>query len=88
MVATNPLEFGTTTRQKVPQYPVPSSCAASSSSRGKFRKYWRNRNVANAWNNPGMIRPRKELTRPRVETSTKLGTKVTAAGISSVATMK
>ena len=34
-----------------------------------------------------MISPRRLLTQPRVETSTKLGTNVTAAGISSVATV-
>ena len=55
---------------------------------GKPRKYCRNRNVANAWNSPGMIRPRSVLTQPSVETSTKLGTNVTAAGISKVARIR
>ena len=60
---------------------------ASSNSRGKLRKYCRNRKTTNAWNRPGTIRPRNELTQPRVETMTKVGTKVTAAGMRSVATI-
>ena len=61
--------------------------AASSISLGKPRKNCRKRNVASAWKRPGMMRPRSVEIQPRVETSTKLGTNVTAAGISSVAVM-
>ena len=61
--------------------------AASSISLGKPRKYCRKRNVASAWKRPGTIRPRRVQIQPSVETSTKLGTKVTAAGMSKVATV-
>ena len=84
--AKKPREFGTTIRQNVPQWPSPSIRAASSSSRGKFRKYWRNRKAVKPLNRPGITSPRRSLTQPRADTTTKLGTNVTAAGIISVAT--
>src|SRR5690349_1595008 len=84
--AKNGSEFGTTIRQNVPKWPAPSTRAASSSSRGKLRKYCRNRNAAKPLNSVGMIRPRNELTQPSDETTMKLGMNVTAPGIISVAT--
>ncbi len=48
---------------------------------------WRNRNAASAPNIPGMISPRRVLTQPSDDTMTKVGTNVTADGMSSVARM-
>ena len=87
IAATNHNEFGTTKSQKVAKCPNPSIRAASSSSRGDPRKYWRIRNVADAWNSAGMIRPRRVLIQPTVDTRTKLGTNMTAAGMNRVATV-
>ncbi len=83
--AKNGSEFGTTIRQNTPKCPAPSTRAASSSSRGKFRKYCRNKNAANPLNSVGMINPRNELTQPSDDTTMKLGMKVTAPGIINVA---
>ncbi len=79
--------LGTTTSQYVRQYPSPSTCAASSSSRGKPRKYCRKTKQANAENRVGTISPRSLEIQPSDDTSTKLGTKVTAAGTSRVPRM-
>ncbi|CAM5301186.1 hypothetical protein SALBM135S_04679 [Streptomyces alboniger] len=73
-------ELGTTTRQYVRQWPSPSTRAASSSSLGKPRKYWRKMKQAKAEKRVGTIRPRRVDTQPSDETRTKLGTNVTAAG--------
>src|SRR5258708_39867100 len=81
-------ELGTTIRQYAPQYPRPSTRAASSSSFGKPRKYCRNRKAVKPLNSPGTISPRSEETHPSEEASTKLGTKVTALGIISEARIR
>ena len=80
MAAKNPVQLGTTTRQNTPHRFSPSSLPASSSSTGKSRKNWRNRNTLSALNKPGTTRPRRSEIQPRLDTTTKLGTNVTAVG--------
>ncbi len=61
--------------------------AASSSSRGKPRKNCRNKKVAKAEKITGTMSPRSVEIQPRLDTMTKLGTKVTAAGTIKVTTV-
>ncbi len=83
-----PWDVGTTMCRKTPQWDRPSMMPASSISRGKPRKYCRNRNTLKTLNRPGTMRPWNVLTQPRSATMTYSGRNDVALGIMSVMTTR